>query len=51
MTPAPEFAALRPKEIAERLSGSTVVDPYAVLDPVACRASGLYYRTLGRPAD
>lgn len=51
MTPAPEFAALRPKEIAERLSGSTVIDPYAVLDPVACQASGLHYRTLGRPAD
>ncbi len=51
MTPWPEFAELAADDIAGRLAGNTVVDPFGVLDASAYRAAGLYYRTLGRPAD
>ncbi|GEO42988.1 UDP-glucose 6-dehydrogenase [Skermanella aerolata] len=47
MTPWSEFKALSPSEIAERLRGRTVIDPYAVLDADACRNAGLVYVTLG----
>ena len=49
MTPWDEFAAIEPRELARRLAGRTLLDPCAVLDPVACRAAGLSYRALGRP--
>jgi UDPglucose 6-dehydrogenase len=50
MTPWPQFRKLEPREIAKRLRGKVVLDPYAVLDAAACRAAGLAYRTLGAPA-
>jgi UDPglucose 6-dehydrogenase len=50
MTPWPEFGALDPAEIAERMRGRLVLDPYARLDASACRKAGLDYVTLGAPA-
>jgi len=47
MTPWPQFKRLDPAEIARRLRGKTVLDPYAVLDGAACRAAGLEYHRLG----
>ena len=49
MTPWAEFRELAPGELAARLSGRTVVDPYLVLDGAACRAAGLDHFTLGCP--
>lgn len=48
MTPWSDFRRLDPAEIARRMAGRLVVDPYAVLDGAACRAAGLTYLTLGR---
>jgi UDPglucose 6-dehydrogenase len=50
MTPWDEFRALRPGTVAARLRGRTVIDPHAVLDPVACRAAGLEQVVLGAAA-
>src|SRR5262249_32825178 len=50
MTPWREFRALRPADVASRLRGRTVIDPYAVLSLEACRAAGLEHTTLGRAA-
>jgi UDPglucose 6-dehydrogenase len=50
MTPWDEFRALRPGAVAARLRGRTVIDPHAVLDPVACRAAGLEQVVLGAAA-
>ena len=47
MTPWSQFRSLDPAAIASRLRGKTVLDPYVVLDRVACRAAGLEYHTLG----
>jgi UDPglucose 6-dehydrogenase len=47
MTPWDEFRRLAPRQIAERLRGRMVIDPYAVLDAGDCRAAGLDYITLG----
>lgn len=47
MTPWRQFGKLDPAEIAERLHGKAVLDPYAVLNAAACRAAGLNYFTLG----
>jgi len=49
MTPWAEFRRLAPAAVAARLRGRTVIDPYAVLDAGACRASGLEHVTLGAP--
>jgi UDPglucose 6-dehydrogenase len=49
MTPWAEFRDLVPGDLAARLSGRTVVDPYLVLDGTACRQAGLDHFTLGRP--
>jgi len=51
MTPWPAFRTLKPSDIAERLAGKIVIDPYAVLDGKACRDAGLIYRTLGSGAE
>jgi UDPglucose 6-dehydrogenase len=48
-TPWPEFSELDPKALAETMSGTTVVDPYAMLDGAAVTAAGLSHHTLGRP--
>ncbi len=47
MTPWRQFGKLDPAEIAQRLRGKVALDPYAVLNAVACRAAGLNYLTLG----
>jgi UDPglucose 6-dehydrogenase len=47
MTPWAEFNALKPAEIAKRLHGRLVIDPFRVLKPVEAQAAGLDHRTLG----
>ena len=47
MTPWGQFRSLDPAAIASRMRGKIVLDPYVVLDRVACRAAGLEYHTLG----
>ncbi len=47
MTPWQQFKRLDASEIARRLRGKTVLDPYALLDAGACRTAGLDYFTLG----
>lgn len=47
MTPWAQFGKLDPGQIAGRLRGRLVLDPYAVLKAAACRAAGLEYHTLG----
>ncbi|RMD60590.1 MAG: UDP-glucose/GDP-mannose dehydrogenase family protein [Alphaproteobacteria bacterium] len=47
MTPWPEYRALEPGQMAQKMRGRVVIDPYAVLDEAACRATGLTYRRLG----
>lgn len=49
MTPWPEFKALKPADIAARMKGRVVLDPYRVLDQKAALAAGLDYVTLGVP--
>jgi UDPglucose 6-dehydrogenase len=49
-TPWPEFRDLDAAEIAKRLDGNLVVDPYRMLDEAACRAAGLRHHVLGAPA-
>jgi UDPglucose 6-dehydrogenase len=47
MTPWPEFRSLPCDALAKAMRGKLVLDPYRVLQPVAARAAGLDYRTLG----
>jgi UDPglucose 6-dehydrogenase len=47
MTPWPQFGKLDPAQIARKLRGRLVLDPYAVLKAATCRAAGLEYHTLG----
>lgn len=47
MTRWAQFGKLDPAQIARRLRGRVVLDPYAVLKPGACRTAGLEYHTLG----
>jgi UDPglucose 6-dehydrogenase len=47
MTPWPQFKELKPTEIAARLRGKTVIDPFGCLDRAACRGAGLTHFTLG----
>ena len=51
LTPWPQYRALLPADIAARLAGRIVLDPYAVLDGDAARAAGLIHHTLGRPVE
>ena len=48
MTPWGQFAKLDPAQVAGKLRGKRVLDPYAVLKAEACAAAGLAYMTLGR---
>uniref|UniRef100_Q07RH1 UDP-glucose 6-dehydrogenase n=1 Tax=Rhodopseudomonas palustris (strain BisA53) TaxID=316055 RepID=Q07RH1_RHOP5 len=50
LTPWPQYAKIAPGDIAARLKGKVVLDPYAVLDADAAAAAGLAYYTLGRSA-
>jgi UDPglucose 6-dehydrogenase len=47
MTPWSQFGKIDPFDIAKKLRGKVVLDPYAVLDAAACRNAGLRYFTLG----
>ncbi len=47
MTPWQQFGKLNPVEVARRLRGNVVLDPYAVLNAAASRAAGLRHLTLG----
>lgn len=47
LTPWQLFKQQSPEAIAARLDGRLLLDPFRVLDPAACRAAGLDYRTLG----
>jgi len=47
MTPWAQFGKLDPEQIARRMRGKSILDPYAVLKAAACRAAGLEYHTLG----
>jgi UDPglucose 6-dehydrogenase len=50
MTPWDAFRRLAPAELARRMRGRAVLDPYPVMEPAAARAAGLEYLTLGAPA-
>ncbi len=50
LTPWPQYRAMPSAEIAARLRGRIVLDPYGVLDGSAAAAAGLAYHTLGRKA-
>jgi UDPglucose 6-dehydrogenase len=47
MTPWPQFRALAPADIARRLRGRVVVDPFSMLDRAAAAAAGLEHVVLG----
>ena len=49
MTPWPQFRALAARDIAARMRGKTVIDPYGVLDGRAAAAAGLEHVVLGAP--
>jgi UDPglucose 6-dehydrogenase len=48
LTPWPQYAQIAPSDIAARLKGAIVIDPYGVLDARAAAKAGLDYYTLGR---
>lgn len=48
MTPWDQFRQIDPRDLSSRMRGKVLLDPYAVLDAVDCRAAGLDYHTLGR---
>jgi UDPglucose 6-dehydrogenase len=50
LTPWPQYRSIAPSEVARRMAGRLLLDPYRVLDPEAAEAAGLRYYTLGRPA-
>jgi UDPglucose 6-dehydrogenase len=50
MTPWPQFRALKPADVAGRLRGRVVVDPFSMLDWAALAATGLEHVVLGAPA-
>lgn len=47
MTPWAEFRSLRPAELAQRMRGNLVVDPFRMLDPKLCRLAGLEHHAIG----
>jgi UDPglucose 6-dehydrogenase len=50
MTPWPQFRAVKPADVAARLRGRVVVDPFSVLDHRGAAAAGLDHRVLGAPS-
>jgi UDPglucose 6-dehydrogenase len=50
VTPWPQFRALAPADIARRLRGRVVVDPFSMLDRAAAAAAGLEHIVLGAPS-
>ena len=51
MTPWERFKKLDPSEVAKRMKGKVLLDPYGVLDAQACLEAGLKYITLGARRD
>jgi UDPglucose 6-dehydrogenase len=49
LTPWPQYRAIAPREIAVKLDGRLVLDPYGVLDRQDAMAQQLDYRSLGMP--
>ena len=49
LTPWPQYGVIAPADIAARMRGRIVLDPYSVLDVTAAAAAGLDLYTLGRP--
>jgi UDPglucose 6-dehydrogenase len=49
VTPWPQFRALKPADIAGRLRGRVVVDPFSMLDRGAAATAGLDHLVLGAP--
>jgi UDPglucose 6-dehydrogenase len=49
MTPWPQFRELRPKDLAQRMRGRVVVDPFSMLDRTAAAHAGLDHMVLGAP--
>jgi len=47
MTPWSQFGSLDLNDIAKRMRGKVVLDPYAVLKVEACQSASLSYHTLG----
>jgi UDPglucose 6-dehydrogenase len=47
MTPWQAYRALAVAQIKARFHGRLIIDPYAALDEVACRAAGFDYHRLG----
>ncbi len=50
-TPWPAYRDLVPKEIAARMRGRTLIDPYGLLPTPVVTAAGLDHFTLGRSVD
>ena len=48
MTPWPEFRDIAPADIAARMRGNLIVDPYELWDTQACAAAGLIHAVRGR---
>jgi UDPglucose 6-dehydrogenase len=49
MTPWPLFRTLEPADLARRMRGRVVIDPFAMLDRAAAAAAGLEHVVLGAP--
>jgi len=49
MTPWPLFRTLGPADLAQRMHGRVVIDPFAMLDRAAAAAAGLEHVVLGAP--
>jgi UDPglucose 6-dehydrogenase len=49
MTPWPQFRSLKPGDIAARLRGRVVIDPFSMLDRAAAIGAGLEHVVLGAP--
>jgi len=49
MTPWPLFRTLKPADLARRMRGRVVIDPFAMLDRAATVAAGLDHIVLGAP--
>lgn len=50
MTPWPEFRSISAGDLAARMRGRTIIDPYRMLDASALTALGFTYAALGAPA-
>jgi UDPglucose 6-dehydrogenase len=49
MTPWAAYRDINPAELARRMRGRAVIDPYRLLDPNAVAAAGLTLYSIGRP--